>query len=95
MYVLLALIASCALGIGLHYLIGGRELRGVLVTPAIATVTAGIIYTALQWAGLAETSPWLWVASILGGLLIAVVVTVAISASRRRTDASARLTLGI
>ena len=54
MYILLALVAACSIGIALHYLLPHRELRGVAVTPAIATSAAALIYTGLQWAGIAR-----------------------------------------
>ncbi|MDQ0725977.1 hypothetical protein [Microbacterium sp. W4I20] len=95
MYILLALIGACALGIGAHYLIGGRELRGVVVTPAIATAAAAILYTSLQWAGVGEDSIWLWLASVLGAVVVAVLATLALVALRRRSDAEARAALGI
>lgn len=95
MYILLALIGACALGILAHYLIGGRELRGVVVTPAIATAVSAIAYTGLQWLGLGEDSIWLWLASVLGATAIAVVATLAIVAIRRRSDAAAKAALGI
>ncbi|WP_217183449.1 hypothetical protein [Streptomyces sp. AC495_CC817] len=95
MYILLALIGACVLGIGVHYLIGGRDLRGVIVTPAIATATAAATYTGMQWAGVGEDSVWLWLASLLGSIVVAAVVTLGLVASRRRSDAQARASLGI
>jgi len=95
MYILLALIGACALGIAAHYLIGGRDLRGVALTPAIATAAAAVIYTGMQWAGVGEDSVWLWLASLLGALVLAVAVTLAVVAARRRSDAEAKAALGI
>jgi hypothetical protein len=95
MYILLALIAACALGVALHYLLPRRDLRGVAVTPAIATAAAAAIYTILQWTGVGEDIVWLWVASIGGGLLIALLATLALSAVRTRRDAAEKLALGI
>ena len=95
MYILLALIGACALGIAAHFMIGGRELRGVALTPAIATALAAAVYTGLQWLGVGEDSIWLWLASILGSVAVAAVLTIAIVALRRRSDASARTALGI
>jgi hypothetical protein len=95
MYILLALIGACALGIAVHFAIGGRELRGVAVTPAIATAAAAVLYTGLQWIGVGEDSIWLWLTSILGSVVIAAGATVAIVALRRRSDASAKAALGI
>ncbi|MFS0852571.1 hypothetical protein [Microbacterium sp. 179-I 3D4 NHS] len=95
MYILLAMIGACLLGIAAHYLIDGRDLRGVAVTPATATALSAVVYTGLQWAGLAQDNPWLWVASILGSPAIAVVATVTLVAARRRSDAAKVAALGI
>lgn len=95
MYILLALIGACALGIAAHFMIGGRELRGVVLTPAIATALAAVVYTGLQWLGVGEDSIWLWLASVLGSVAVAAALTVAIVAWRRRSDATAKATLGI
>lgn len=95
MYILLALVGACALGIGAHYLIGGRDLRGVVVTPAIATAVSAIVYTGLQWAGVGEDSIWLWLASVLGAVGVAVLATLALVAVRRRSDSEAKAALGI
>ncbi|MCK2029026.1 hypothetical protein [Microbacterium galbinum] len=95
MYILLALVAACALGIAAHFLIDGRELRGAALTPGIATVVTAALYTGLQWAGLGEDNVWLWLASILGGVVVAVVATLALVAARRRSDAAKTAALGI
>lgn len=95
MYILLALIGACVLGIAAHFLIGGRELRGVALTPAIATATSAIVYTGLQWAGVGEDSVWLWLASVVGAVGVAALATLVIVAARRRSDATAKAALGI
>jgi hypothetical protein len=94
-YILLALIGACVLGIAAHFLIGGRELRGVALTPAIATATSAIVYTGLQWAGVGEDSVWLWLASVVGAVVVAALATLAVVAARRRSDATAKAALGI
>jgi hypothetical protein len=95
MYILLALIAACALGIALHYVLPGRELRGVIVTPGIATAVAAVVYTAKQWAGVGQDSIWLWLASIVGSLAVAAVATLALTSARTRSDAAKKSALGI
>jgi multisubunit Na+/H+ antiporter MnhC subunit len=95
MYILLALIAACAIGIAVHFLIGDRSLRGVALAPAVATAAAAVLYTGLQWAGLGEDNVWLWLASIVGGVAVSAVLTVAVTAARRRTDAEKKAALGI
>lgn len=95
MYILLALIAACALGIAVHFLLPHRELRGVAVAPAIATGAAGVIYTGMQWMGVGQDSLWLWTASILGSVVIAAVAGLVLTAARRRSDAARKVALGI
>lgn len=95
MFILLAVIAACALAIAVHFLLPDRELRGVAVVPAIAAVVAALVYTGLQWAGVAENNFWLWLASIGGGLALSAIVGALLTAQRRRTDETARTALGI
>ncbi|WP_136023674.1 hypothetical protein [Microbacterium sp. K27] len=95
MYILLALIGACALGIAAHFLIRDRELRGVTLTPAIATAVSALTYTGLQWAGVGEDSIWLWLASVLGAPVVAALATMAITGMRKRSDAQSRAALGI
>lgn len=95
MYILLAIIAACALGIAVHFAVPSRDLRGLAVAPAVATAVAAAGYTVGQWSGLGEDSLWLWLIAIGGGLVLSVVATVALTAIRRRSDAAQRVALGI
>lgn len=95
MYIVLALIAACALGIAVHYLLPHRTLRGVVVVPAIATAVAVVVYTLMQWSGVGEDSIWLWVSSVGGAVVLAAAGGYAITASRRRSDAEKKVALGI
>ena len=95
MYILLALIAACALGVAVHFLLPDRPLRGVAVVPAVSTASAAAVYTLMQWPGVGEDSVWLWLASIVGSVVIAAVVGLTITLARRRSDAAKRAALGI
>ncbi len=95
MYILLALIAACALGIAVHYLVPFRHLRGVVVVPAVATAVSAVVYTAMQWMGVGQDSIWLWLASVVGAVVISAVVGYVIAELRRRSDASEKAALGI
>ena len=95
MYILLALIGACALGVALHFVLPQRELRGTAVTPGVATAVTAVVYTVMQWTGVGEDSIWLWLASVGGGLVVATLATLALSATRSRSDAAERAALGI
>lgn len=95
MYILLALVGACVLGVAAHFLIGGRELRGVALVPPIATALSAAVYTGLQWAGVGEDSVWLWLASTLGAALVAAGAAAVLTAARRRGDERTKAALGI
>lgn len=95
MFVLIALVLSCSAGIAAHFALPGREYRGNALSAAIATVATGVIYTGFQWAGLAESSVVLWLASVGGGILIGVIATVWLTRSRAHRDAARARALGI
>ncbi|HCS60858.1 MAG TPA: hypothetical protein DIW46_05580 [Microbacterium sp.] len=95
MYILLALLAACALGIGVHYLIPNRSLRGVALVPAVATAVAAVVYTVMQWMGVGQDSGWLWLVSVAGAVVLSALVGIIVTAQRKSSDASKKAALGI
>ena len=95
MYILLALIAACSVGVVLHLMLPGRDRRGAAVTPAVASATTAAWYTIMQWSGAAEADAWLWAVSLGTGALLAAAATVLLSGRRTRDDARERQRLGI
>ena len=95
MYILLALIAACALGIAVHYALPHRTLRGVVLAPASAAAVAAVVYRLMQWSGVGEDNGWLWLASIVGGVAASALVGYAVTMMRHRADAEKRVALGI
>jgi uncharacterized membrane protein YeaQ/YmgE (transglycosylase-associated protein family) len=93
--ILLALIAGALAGMVLHFVLPHRATRGVVLAPAIGAATAGVLYTVLQWAGLAEDNPWLWVISILVPALVTYAAVTVLARSRVSHDARERSRLGI
>lgn len=95
MYILLALIAACALGVVVHFAIPQRELRGVALVPAIATAVAAAAYALGQWAGLKESNAWLWLIALGGAVVISAAVGAVLTRVRRHGDAVRRAELGV
>lgn len=95
MFILIALVIACAAGIIAHFVLPRRDLRGAALSGALATVTAGVVYTALQWAGLGQDNVWLWVASLGGGIAMGFFGTLALTRLRERHDAERAAALGL
>lgn len=95
MFVLIAVVVAGCVGLAAHYLLPHRDRRGVAVAPLAGAVAAGVIYTALQWVGLAESSIWLWLASLGVGILVAIFGTMALTRLRMTRDAARAEALGL
>ncbi|GGD72620.1 hypothetical protein [Microbacterium murale] len=95
MYILLALISACALGIAVHFVLPHRSLRGVVVVPAIAAAVAAVVYTLMQWSGIGEDNGWVWLASIGGAVIVSALVGYVLTVMRHRADAEQKVALGI
>jgi uncharacterized membrane protein YeaQ/YmgE (transglycosylase-associated protein family) len=94
-YVLLAVIGGILLGAVAHALVPSRTSRGVMVGGALGGAAAAIVYTALTWSGVAESSLWMWVASLGAALVVAVVGTLVLTRLRLSHDAAEDARLGI
>lgn len=95
MHILLALIATIVAGIGVHFALPQRELRGVTLAPAIAGALGGVGYTALTWAGITEGDPLLWVYTIGGSIVLTILATLVITRRRASYDRRERERLRI
>jgi hypothetical protein len=95
MLIVLALVVGAAAGLGLHYALPGRALRGTALAPVFAAAVAGAIWTALTWAGLGEDNPWIWAAAILVPPAATAALLGLLTRARTARDARERERLGI
>jgi predicted small integral membrane protein len=95
MLIVLALVAATAIGMALHFALPLRSTRGVALGPLLDAALAAAIYTSLTWLGLAETNPWLWVASIAVPAVVTGVVLVVLARTRSTHDERERRRLKI
>jgi len=86
MLIVLALVAAAAIGLALHFVLPLRDTRGVALAPLLEAAIAALMYTSLTWLGLAESNPWLWVASILIPAAVTAAVVIVVSRSRAAHD---------
>ena len=93
MLIVLALVAAVAIGMALHFALPLRSTRGVAFAPLLEAAIAAVIYTSFTWLGLAESNPWLWVASIAIPAAVTGIVLVVVSRARASHDERERVRL--
>jgi hypothetical protein len=93
MQILLGFIAGAAIGIAIHFLVADRPSRGVAVAPMIGTVSAGLAWTILTWAGIGIDSPWPWLAAIVVPVAVTWPAVVLLSKVRAAHDERERARL--
>jgi len=95
MQIVIALVVGAAAGGLLHFLQGGRELRGAALSPILGTAVAGIVWLALTWLGFTTLDPVLWLAPIAAPLIVVPLTLIFLTRARTAHDARERARLGI
>jgi ABC-type branched-subunit amino acid transport system permease subunit len=79
------LIAFC-IGLAARYALPGRDTYGVALIPAIAAIVAAVVWVALTWAGWKFDGGWIWVASLVAGGVVSLVLALLVPRTRRHRD---------
>ena len=93
MLIVLTLVAAVAIGMALHFALPLRSTRSVALGPLLEAAIAAALYTSLTWLGLAESNPWLWVASIAIPAVVTGIVLALVSRARAAHDERERVRL--
>lgn len=82
-------VIGAGIGAVLRYLLPGRRHYGILLLPAVGAAVTAAIWVALVWLGWKFDGGWIWLVSLgLGGIAS---IIVALAASRGRVRSDARL----
>lgn len=95
MQIVLGILIAAAAGVALHYVLPGRDARGIVVVPILAAAVGAVVWTALTWAGVGIDNPWIWLAALAVPAIVTVPLILALTAARRRADAAERARLRI
>lgn len=95
MQIILAFIVGAVLGVAVHFHIGARSTRGVVLAPVVGAVAAGLVWTILTWAGVGLDSVWLWLSMFLAPLAVTYPVVILLSRARLAHDQRERARLKI
>ncbi|MEI3867061.1 hypothetical protein FBY40_2445 [Microbacterium sp. SLBN-154] len=95
MQILLAFIAGAAIGISIHFLLQGRDSRGVVLAPVIGAAASGIVWSALTWSGVGIDNPWIWLSALVAPAVVTAPVVALLARARVAADRRERERLGI
>jgi hypothetical protein len=88
MELMFVIIIAVAVGLGIRYLLPGRDTYGVALIPAVDGAVTAILWVALVWAGWKFDGGWIWAVTLIAGGLVALAVALAIPRGRRTADAN-------
>lgn len=86
-------LGGAAIGLGLRYLLPGRDTQGALLLPAIGAIGAAVVWAAMTWLGWTFDGGWIWVLSLAASAVVAVAVDLLLARSRTAGDARMLQTL--
>lgn len=87
MELLFAVLGGVLCGLIAHVIMPWRSFRGVLLGPTVGGIVAAVVWEALTWAGWSYGGTWIWVAALVGGGVVALLVEWIAGPSRKRSDA--------
>jgi hypothetical protein len=95
MQILIALIVGAVIGLAVHFHIGDRASRGVVIAPMVGAFSAGLVWTILTWSGVGIDSIWLWLSMFVAPLVVTYPVVILLTRARVAHDAAERARLRI
>jgi len=87
MELLFVVLISASLGLLARYLVRGRETFGAALLPSLSAAVSSIVWVGLLWgANWQFDGGWIWVAALVTGPVVALIVGALIPARRREAD---------
>jgi uncharacterized membrane protein YeaQ/YmgE (transglycosylase-associated protein family) len=81
-----AVLGGILVGAVAHVVLPWRAFRGVLLAPAIGGIVAAVLWEALTWAGWPYGGTWIWVVTLVGAGVVALLVEWVTGPRRVRSD---------
>lgn len=89
MEIVYAVVVGAGAALVLRYLLPGRDTYGVALLPAIGAAVTAAVWAGMSWLGFGFEGNWgwLWLASVGGAIVLALVVGLIVGTRRTRSDA--------
>ncbi|GAA3749123.1 hypothetical protein GCM10022239_25580 [Leifsonia bigeumensis] len=86
MELLFVVLGAALVGLGLRYLLPGRDTYGSAVLPAVSAAVAAAVWAGLTWIGWTFDGGWIWWASLVAGGVLAIATALILAPRRRHRD---------
>ena len=89
MEIVYAVVVGAGAALLLRYLLPGRDTYGSALLPAIGAAVTAVVWAGMSWLGFDFEGSWgwLWLASVGGAIVVALVVGLIVGTRRQRSDA--------
>ena len=89
MEIVYAVVVGAGAALVLRYLMPGRDTYGVVLLPAIGAAVTAAVWAGMSWLGFDFEGNWgwLWLASVGGAIVVALIVGLLVGTQRQRSDA--------
>jgi uncharacterized membrane protein YeaQ/YmgE (transglycosylase-associated protein family) len=89
MEIVYAVVVGAGAALLLRYLLPGRDTYGVVLLPALGAAVTAAVWAGMSWLGFDFDGNWgwLWLASVGGAIVVALVVGLIVGTRRQRSDA--------
>jgi hypothetical protein len=86
MELLFVTVGGAIFGLGIHYLLPRRGLRGSALLSAIGALVASVSWAGLTWLHWKFDGTWIWVVSLVTAAIIPLVVGLILDRRRQASD---------
>jgi uncharacterized membrane protein YeaQ/YmgE (transglycosylase-associated protein family) len=86
MELLFAVLGGLICGAIAHVVVPWRTTRGSLLAPAVGGIVAAVLWEAFTWAGWGYGDTWIWVVTLVGAGVVAVLTAWVAGRGRTRSD---------
>ena len=89
MQIVYAVVVGAGAALVLRYLLPGRDTYGIALLPALGAAVTAAVWAGMSWLGFdfAGNWGWLWLASVGGAIVVALVVGLLVGTRREKADA--------
>ncbi len=83
---LFVVLGGLLLGIGVYYLLPGKDSYGAALLPAAAGAATAVVWAGLTWAGWKFDGGWIWVIALAAAVAASALIGLVLARVRSASD---------